>query len=126
MFCAASWCAAVNPLTGSLFGCVFALLPLVAFWPLARFSHKCNDLLDELNAKGLRHLECHDRLFTLEWRLRQLNQGQGMGIRSRLFGVLNLPKLQLIFTGVASLVGTDAIGLVIGGVPEGANQTAAP
>ena len=47
-----------------------------------------------------------------------------MGIRSRLFGVLNLPKLRLLFTGVASLVGSDALSMLFAEdhlqVPDGA------
>ena len=103
VFFIASWCTDVAlwlfGTQAQQFACVFALLPLLVVLPLARTSSGCDDLLDELNAKALRHLDCHDRLDAVETRLRQRNSGQGMGLmglRSRLFGVLNLPKFRLI------------------------------
>ena len=81
----------------------FGLSPMGAVYPLARTSSKCDDLLSELNTKGLHNIDAHLRLDALEQRLRRLNSGQGLGFRAPIFGVLDIPKLKLILTGIASV-----------------------
>ena len=71
--------------SAALLGCL--LMPLIMSAAVADVSTSCDDLLSSINERRIEDLERGPQLFQLETALKNLNNGQGLGVSAATVGL---------------------------------------
>ena len=85
---AAMWAPGALIVSAPLLGCL--LMPLIMSAAVADVSTSCDDLLSSINERRIEDLERGPRLFQLETALKNLNNGQGLGVSAATVATVGL------------------------------------
>ena len=103
---------------------IFAVLPLVLFFPIAGSSTKCNELTETLCHKAMKHPSSRDKILALADTLGKANWGQGVGFVVPLLGVLDTAMMWSILFFIVWLASV-AYSFVVVSKPADAAQECA-